>query len=90
MDTKFNDIFARKSTLTTAIGRSQAGGGPESLGAEPGSKPFDELARIEQDIEAVELQNDARNEVEQLVATSVEPLAGGPSPLTPRRKLRVE
>jgi len=93
METKFNDIYARKSTLTTAIDRSQAGGGTESLGAEPGSTPFDEFARVERAVEDAELQNDARSEVEQLVATPVEPVEGGPgvsSSLTPRRKLRVE
>lgn len=93
METKFNAIVARKSTLTTAIERAQAGGGTESLGAEAGSSPFDELARVERAVEAEELQNDARSEVEQLVATPVEPLERGPgvsSSLTPRRKLRVE
>jgi phage shock protein A len=93
METKFNDISARKSTLTTAIDRAQTGGGIESLGAEPGSTPFDELARVERALQDEELQNDARSEVEQLVATPVEPVEGGPdvsSSLTPRRKLRVE
>jgi len=89
MDAKFNDIFARKSTLTTAIDRAQVGGGSESLGAEPGSTPFDELARVERAVQDAELQNEARSEVEQLVATPVVPLEGGPS-LVPRRKLRVE
>jgi phage shock protein A len=93
METKFNDIFARKSTLTTTIDRSRAGGGDESLGAGPGSTNFDELARIERALDTEELQTDARSEVEQLVASSVEPLEGDhgvSSSLTPQRKFRVE
>ena len=93
MEVKFNDIYARKSTLATGVNRAQAGGGTESLGAEPGSNPFDEFSRVERAIEDVELQNDAQREVEQIIATPVEPIEAGSGtqiPLASRRKLRVE
>jgi phage shock protein A len=92
MEAKYNDISARKSTLTTVIGRAQAGGGVESLGAKTKANPFDDLARVEQAIEDAELANQAHAEVEALIAPAnavPEGHAEGPD-LPARRKLRIE
>jgi phage shock protein A len=90
MESRFHDIAARKSTLTTSIERGKAGGGVESLGATAGVRPFDELARVEQAIEDAELKNDAVTEVERIVEKSAAEDTQTSSSQQPRRKFRIE
>lgn len=93
MEAKYDDISARKSTLGTAIQRSRAGGGVESLGAKANANAFDDLARVERAIEDAELENEARQEVDALLtpaqATPEGDVPGAKSPPA-HRKFRIE
>jgi len=64
MERKIQEISARKSTLAAEIGKARAGGGPEALGARGGTSPFDELRRLEDQIEGVEASVAAQRELD--------------------------
>jgi len=65
MDTKVKEIAARKSTIAVQVGQARAGGGPEALGRTgPGPSPFDELRRMEDQIEGVEASVQAQRELD--------------------------
>lgn len=65
MEHKVKEISARKSTIATQIGQARAGGGPEGLGRKgAGAGPFDELRRMEDQIEGVEAAVQAQRELD--------------------------
>ncbi|HLV65530.1 MAG TPA: PspA/IM30 family protein [Polyangiaceae bacterium] len=64
MERKIQEISARKATLAAEIGKARAGGGPEGLGARGGTSPFDELRRLEDQIEGVEASVAAQRELD--------------------------
>jgi len=74
MERKVKEIAARKNTIATQIGQARAGGGVEGLGRKgAGTGPFDELRRMEDQIEGVEASVQAQRELDAA-------LGGGPGP----------
>lgn len=66
MDQKVKEIGLRRSTIVTQVEQARAGGGPEALGRSgPGPGPFDELRRMEAQIEGVEASVQAQRELDQ-------------------------
>jgi phage shock protein A len=66
MDQKVKEIAARRSTIAAQVQQARAGGGPEGLGRTgPGPTPFDELRRMEDQIEGVEASVQAQRELDQ-------------------------
>ena len=66
MDQKGKEISARRSTIAAQVGQARAGGGPEALGrTAPGATPFDELRRMEAQIEGVEAAAQVQRELDQ-------------------------
>lgn len=78
MDQKVKEIAARKSTIAAQVGQARAGGGAEALGRTgPGPGPFDELRRMEDQIEGIEASVQAQRELDEALG------GRGPSGLTP-------
>lgn len=66
MDQKVKEISARRSTIAAQVGMARAGGGPEGLGRTgAGPTPFDELRRMEEQIEGVEASVQVQRELDQ-------------------------
>lgn len=77
MDRKVKEIAARRSTIAVQVEQARAGGGPEALGRSgPGPGPFDELRRMEDQIEAVEASVQAQRELDEALGLR------GPSGMT--------
>ncbi len=78
MEQKIKDFSARKSTIATQAQMARAGSGSEALGRSgAGANPFDELRRMEDQIEGVEASVQAQRELDVALGP------GGPSGLTP-------
>lgn len=70
MDQKVKEIALRKSTIAVQVGQARAGGGPEALGRTgTGPGPFDELRRMEDQIEGVEASVQAQRELDEALGT---------------------
>lgn len=68
MENKVREISARKSTIATQVQIARSGGGAEALGKKgTGAGPFDELRRMEDQIEGVEASVQAQREVDDLL-----------------------
>lgn len=66
MDQTIKGIAARKSILAAQVGQARAGGGAEALGRTgPGAGPFDELRRMEDQIEGIEASVQAQRELDE-------------------------
>src|SRR5690606_2809546 len=77
MEHKVKEIAARKATLAAQVGQARAGGGVEALGRTSGAPgPFDELRRMEDQIEAVEASVQAQRELDEALGLR------GPSGMT--------
>lgn len=77
MERKVKEISLRKSTIAAQVGQARAGGGAEGLGrTSPGPTPFDELRRMEDQIEGVEAAALAQREVDEVLG------GRGPSGMT--------
>jgi len=77
MEHKVKEIGMRKSTIAAQIGQARAGGGAEALGRKgQGPGPFDELRRMEDQIEGVETAVQAQRELDAALGQS------GPSGLS--------
>ncbi len=92
MEQKHAAYSARQGTLSTGAMRSLSGGGVESLGAQPGRTPFEDLRRAERSIEDAEFANDAKREVQEVVSPAQpDPPAGdAPNNSVAKRRVRVE
>jgi phage shock protein A len=65
MEQKFKDFSARKATIANQVQIARAGSGPEALGRKGASaNPFDELRRMEDQIEGVEASVQAQRELD--------------------------
>lgn len=66
MEQKVKEIGARRATIAAQVGQARAGGGPEALGRTgAGATPFDELRRMEAQIEGVEASVQVQRELDQ-------------------------
>jgi phage shock protein A len=65
MEVKQQEFQARKGTLAVQVQKARAGGGAEGLGAKGGSSAFDELRRMEAQIDGAEHELSAHREVEE-------------------------
>lgn len=66
METKLEELKARKKTLAGEIERARKGGGAEALGASgPGGGAFAEFRRMEEKIEQQRAEIEAHSEVDQ-------------------------
>lgn len=65
MEAKIKELSLRKSTIATKAKMARAGGGAEALGAPgTGARPFDELRRMEDQIEGIEASVQAQRELD--------------------------
>jgi len=70
MEQKLKEFTLRKSTIAAQAQIARAGSGPEALGRTGGSaNPFDELRRMEDQIEGVEASVQAQRELDQALGT---------------------
>jgi phage shock protein A len=71
MEQKLKDFTLRKSTIAAQAQIARAGSGPEALGrtGAAGASPFDELRRMEDQIEGVEASVQAQRELDQALGT---------------------
>jgi phage shock protein A len=68
MERTLQGVKAKQGTLAAQLGMARAGGGPEGLGAKPGSDAFGEFRRMEEQIEGVEAAIAAEREVSEALA----------------------
>jgi phage shock protein A len=65
MEAKIKEFTLRKATIATKAKMARSGGGTESLGAPgTGPRPFDELRRMEDQIEGIEASVQAQRELD--------------------------
>ena len=65
MESKIKELSLRKSTIAAKAQMARAGGGAEGLGASgTGARPFDELRRMEDQIEGIEASVQAQRELD--------------------------
>jgi phage shock protein A len=70
MEQKHKEFSLRKSTIAAQAQIARAGSGPEALGRTGGAQnPFDDLRRMEDQIEGVEASVQAQRELDQALGT---------------------